>query len=128
MRKTDAKLKSATNNRLGRECLLGEHHRVTRIGRNDRSPNFDIWNVLCRYCDRSECIHAENLRHPETREALFSCFSKAVLKRFYGWVKSEYCDVHVLNLANRLTLLPDGAKPLDRLLQIKHPGASCLVS
>ena len=70
MRRTDAEREATAARRLRRERLLGEHHRMTGIGRHDRCSQLDRARLATDQRERRQGVEPENLRAPIGVEAI----------------------------------------------------------
>ena len=103
MTEADAEDETTPDRRLGGERLLGEHHRMPRIGRHHRGDDIDSRNRASRGRDGGQGVHTEDLRGAVGGESLRSRFAKALLEPVDGLVESEYGDVHAANLVGEMS-------------------------
>ena len=71
VREPDARARAAARGDVHRERLLGEHHRVARVGGDDPGAELDAGHLAADDREHREVVEPEDLRDPVAAEALF---------------------------------------------------------
>ena len=78
VRQADAEGKLAVKRESGSKGLLGEHCRMSRVGRYDRGAHLDAMHAVARDGKSRQGIKPEDVGHPGRREAVVHGHQKLV--------------------------------------------------